>query len=150
MDDVSQKLIRCIVTNKDNISSLRWVELSSFKLWRYMMVTKHGMQVNDCRSCLWMGYEYYTQDENILRHSGEALNVDCIQLTIFDEANGFLEYIYRFVLRDEVLKFKNLLIGHVSDHIKKEGGVEVEIYPGVCIAKYGDGSHLNLGLDNDL
>lgn len=150
MEDDSRKLIRCTVTNKNNVASMRWVELSSFKLWRYMMTNRHGMQVDDCRPCLWMGQKYYAQRESILDHSGEVLNVDCIQLSIFDEANGFLEHVARFALREDTLRVKDLLMGHVSDQVKKKNGVDVQVYSGVCVAKYGDGSHLNLGLNNDL
>ncbi|MFT4650178.1 MAG: hypothetical protein ACI8XX_002603 [Polaribacter sp.] len=149
MEDASIKLIHCTVTNRDNVSSARWIERPFFKLWHYMMTTKHGMRVDDPLACLWMGHKYYSQRENILSHSGESLNVDCIQLSIFDEADGFLEHTTRFVLREEALKHKDLLMGHLSDEIKKEASFEVQIYAGVCMTRYGSESHLELDLDDD-
>jgi hypothetical protein len=149
MDDASIKLIHCTVTNKDNVASSRWIELPFFKLWHYMMTTKHGMQIGDPRPCLWMGDEYYKQRENILSHSGESLNVDRIQLSVFDEVDGFFEHRDRFVLREEAPKQRDLLMKHLSEQLKKEGGFEVQIYPGVCMTKYGNNSHLDLDLDLD-
>ena len=50
----SQKLIRCHVSSAGGVPSARFIEFEVFKLWQYMMTTKHNLDITDISLCLWV------------------------------------------------------------------------------------------------
>ena len=42
-----QLLVRCMVRNRDAEISVRFVEHGLYRLWQYMMVNKHNIEVED-------------------------------------------------------------------------------------------------------
>lgn len=58
-------LIRCVVENRDGISSIRFVEQAHYRLWQYMMANKHELMVRDAALCLWLTAREFTDHENL-------------------------------------------------------------------------------------
>jgi len=85
----SQKLIRCEVVNRYQESSVRFVEIGSFKLWEYLMTSKHALMVGDPRLCLWVVDEEYQANANVFDRAGDIEEVDRIVVELFDRENGF-------------------------------------------------------------
>ena len=50
----NQKLIRCHLDRAGTEQQTRFIEFELFKLWQYMMQTKHGFEVSDLTMCLWV------------------------------------------------------------------------------------------------
>jgi hypothetical protein len=76
----SQKLVRCEVVNRYQESSVRFIEIGSFKLWEYLMTSKHSLKVGDPRLCLclWVDDSEYQANANVFDRAGDIEKVDRI------------------------------------------------------------------------
>jgi len=50
----NQKLIRCKLTGAGGQAQTRLVEFELFKLWQFMMQSKHSFDVSELTMCLWV------------------------------------------------------------------------------------------------
>ena len=147
----SQKLIRCHVSSTGGVPSARFIEFEVFKLWQYMMTTKHNLDITDISLCLWVNEAEFKQKEELYMRSGGIESVHRIAVSIFDSNNGFSHETNRYALDQDVNKVKGLLQSHIPDNLAADGSFEIEIYPGKLIER-GKISGLNeivLGLSNE-
>jgi len=144
--DGTQKLIRCTALNTQGEQSIRFVELASFKLWKYMMQHNHGMQINNITLCLWMNKTAYQDRAAVNAHCGVIEAVDQIVVSIYDQQNRFSETVVRFTPHPETEQVTSVLTSHVAEQIKQSDSVEVEVKPGYCVIKTGGVHSIHLGL----
>ena len=144
----SQKLIRCVLLNQDNVATVRFVEYEVFNLWRYMMTNKYGFTISEMSLCMWISEGQYIQKEDVYARSGDIEPVSRIVFTIFDPRNGFSHTTSRFVLEPETEEVRSILVSHIPDKILSSEFVEVDTYPGVSIetSKISELDEVILGL----
>jgi hypothetical protein len=145
-----QKLVRCEIKNCKGEPSTRWVEMYSFKLWRYMMVHKHKIEISKSQPSMWMRESDFQEKQSTLEHSGRIARVDGIVVSIFHKNNNFVEKIIRFSDREYSGKFKEILLSHVTEEMKEKKNIEIEEVSGISIIRYGEVDDLYLGLDDTI
>lgn len=131
----SKKLIRCSVSNQDGIPTTRFIEVEVFKLWHYMMKSKHGLGVSDISLCLWVNEDEFKQKEKLYIRSGEVDPVHRIVISIYDSKNGFSHMTCRYALDQDVNKVKSILLSHMPKNFVSKESFEVETFPGRVINK---------------
>ena len=129
----SQKLIRCVLLNKEGLASVRFIEYELFNLWRYMMIHKYGFKISEMSLCMWISEGQYLQKEEIYAHSGEIEAVTRIVVSVYDSRYGFSQDTSRFVLEHETTKVCEILKSHIPDDMVENNFVEIRGYPGVSI-----------------
>ena len=129
----SQKLIRCVLRNQDNVATVRFIEYEVFNLWRYMMTHKYGFTISEMSLCMWISESQYIQKEDIYARSGEIEPVSRIVVSIFDSRNGFSHTTSRFTLESETDEIRSIIVSHIPDDIVSSEFVEIDTYPGVSI-----------------
>lgn len=128
----SQKLIRCRVSSEKNPSSIRYIELENYKMWEFMVTTKHGLVVEtDLSLCLWVHEEEYIRNEDVYSRAGNVSPVNRLMIMINDESRGYYYSASRFVPSDETEKVKNILLSHTSG--SSDEFTDIEVIPGYTI-----------------
>ena len=130
-----EKLIRCNVINRYNEESIRFIELSNFKLWEYLMTNKHGIKIGNMSLCLWVSDEEFKENENLYLHSGEVENVNRVVVDMFNEEYGFSNAITRFVRGSETDQVIKILTSHVPKEMVNTDTCQVDTYQGYSIVK---------------
>ncbi len=130
----SQKLIRCRVSSKCNPPSTRYIELENYKMWEYMVTTKHGLIVEqDLSLCLWVHEEEFIRNEDIYSRAGSVSPVNRLLILINDEAHGYYYSASRFVPLKETEKVKEILLSHTSSTQRQDEYTNIEVIPGYTI-----------------
>jgi hypothetical protein len=145
----SQKLIRCRVSSKSNAPSIRYIELENYKMWEYMVTTKHGLVVEeDLSLCLWVHQEEFLRNENVYSRSGVISPVNRLLIMINDEKHGYYYSASRFVPDNESEKVKAILLSHTTDRQREEDLTDIEVIPGYTIEQktHAETVPLTLGL----
>ena len=142
-------LIRCVVENRDGVSSIRFVEQTHYRLWQYMMANKHELMVRDAALCLWLSAREFTAHENLFSQAGEPEAVDCLSFAIYDEETGFCSTLQRFVPAAESVRVGELLFNRVPPPLRDSDDFAMETARGYAIirAKGLDLSRLGLHFD---
>ena len=131
-----QKLIRSGVTNSQGIDTVRYVELENFRLWEYLMTTKHKLKVNDLFLCLWVSEDEYDMDDNFFSRAGEAAEVNHIVVEIFDEEYGFTNTTKRFVGADDTEQVMAILTSHIPKHLFNSRSCQIDVVKGYAIEQW--------------
>lgn len=131
----SHKLIRCVTRNSDGVGR-RLVEIESFKLWEYLMTTKHGLKIEEPAPCLWVHSDEYAQNEAIYSHSANVERVNRIVVSIFDEYYSFSHIVNRFVHENDTEKLVEVLSNHMKGRIDSGDKVELFVIHGYCIERW--------------
>lgn len=145
----SQKLIRCRVSSKNTSQSVRYIELENYKMWEYMVTTKHGLVVdNDLSLCLWVHEEEYIRNEDVYSRAGSISPVNRLLILINDEKHGYYYSASRFVPSDETEKVRKILLSHTSPEQRDNEYTTIEVIPGYTIEQksHADAEPLVLGL----
>ncbi|MFK8067242.1 MAG: hypothetical protein AB8D52_03260 [Gammaproteobacteria bacterium] len=130
----SQKLIRCKVSSEKNPSSIRYIELENYKMWEYMVTTKHGLVVEtDLSLCLWVHEEEYLRNEDVYRRAGNVSSVNRLMIMINDESHGYYYSASRFVPSKETDMVKNILLSHKTNNEGDDDLTNIEVVPGYTI-----------------
>ena len=147
----NQKLIRCKLTGTGGQAQTRLVEFELFKLWQFMMQSKHSFDVSDLTMCLWVNEADFKAKQNLYERSGELLAVDKITVSIFDQRNGFTHVTNRFALTDDTDHVKQILLSHVPKTLVDSKDFTLDIMAGQTIEKgpISGLSEISLGLSND-
>jgi hypothetical protein len=138
-----QLLVRCEVTNREGDPSVRFVEYGVFRLWQYMMASKHGLVVHDLGVSLWMP----EQDWQAQRHR-TAANVEAVQrlsFAIYDRVTGLCNTMQRFVPHDHADQVRDLLLQRISAEVRDAGDFAMDVEPGRAIARDGAIDPASLG-----
>ncbi len=129
----SQKLIRCKVSSEKNSSSIRYIELENYKMWEYMVSTKHGLIIEtDLSLCLWVHEEEYLRNEDVYSRAGNVSAVNRLMIMINDENHGYYYSASRFVASKETEMVKNILLSHKTNKNGDEM-TDIEVIPGYTV-----------------
>jgi hypothetical protein len=147
----NQKLIRCGLTPAEGRTQTRFVEFELFKLWQYMMQSKHGMHVSDLAMCLWVNEQDFLAKQSLYERSGNIEPVNKLTVSIFDERNGFTHITNRFALQSDTEQVKAVLLSHVPDSLESSDNFTLILTPGRAIERGAISglSEISLGLSND-
>lgn len=147
----NQKLIRCQLSSPSGTTQTRFIEFELFKLWQYMMQTKHGFDISDLTMSLWVSEQDYQSKQSLYDRSGDIISVDRLTVSIFDQRNGFTHVTHRFAHRDDTDQVKSILLSHVPEALIQSDDFTLEISQGRTIEKgpISGMSEISLGLSND-
>jgi hypothetical protein len=137
----SQKLIRCQVTNRYQEASVRFVELDAFKLWEYLMTSKHGLKVGDPRLCLWIDDAEYESNAEVFDRAGDVERVNRIVVDLFDHEYGFSQTITRYTRASETEQLVDILRTHIPAELNTPETCSIEIINGLVVQQ----SRVNAG-----
>lgn len=132
----SQKLIRCVARNSKCDGRLRLVEMESFKLWEYLMTTKHDMKIEEPAPCLWVHEDEYQQKEEIYSRSANIEPVNRVVVSIFDEYYNFSHIVNRFALENDTEPLINVLNEHMKSRIDNGDKVDLFVIKGYCVERW--------------
>ncbi len=144
----SQKLVRCITRNARGEGRLRLVELESFKLWEYLMTSKHRLRIEEPAPCLWVHREEYEQNEAIYSHAANVEQVNRVVVSIYDEYYSFSHIVNRFAHQSDTAQLVQVLRSHMQGRIDNGDECDVFVIPGYCVERWhhADKPPLSIGL----
>lgn len=132
----SQKLVKCFTENEQGEQRLRLVEMENFRLWEYMMTTKHGLKILDPEPCLWVHQGDFDRKQHIYSHSQSVDAVNRVVLSIYDEAYGFSHFVNRFVSAADTEQLIEVLRSHMKIRVDQGDECEVIVVEGYCIQRW--------------
>lgn len=147
----SQKLIRCRVSSQNQSQSTRYIELENFKMWEYMVTTKHGLVVDrDLSLCLWVHEEEFQRNEDVYSRAGSISAVNRLLILINDENHGYYYSASRFVPNEDTEKVRKILLSHTSQESESTDFPTIEVIPGYTIEQKSqtESAPLVLGLSS--
>jgi hypothetical protein len=115
--DDKKKLVKCWMVNPSGEGRHRFVELENFRLWEYLVTTKHGMTIQDVSVCLWLSEPHFQYNRNLFEHAGSVSEVDQVTIERYDPNYKFCNLIHRYGLSDETED----LVARLKAHIKAQG-----------------------------
>ncbi len=144
----SQKLVHCLTRNQNEETRSRLVELDSFKLWEYLMSTKHGLKIEQPSLCLWLHKDEYARKEHIYSGAAKINPVNRVVVSIFEELYSFSQIINRFAHEEDTDHLVEVLEGHMQGRLDKGDDCELMVVPGYCVElwQHQDATALNIGL----
>jgi len=146
----SEKLVRCEVSNCHDEASVRLVELDSFKLWEYLMVHKHHMQISNPTLCLWVSLGEFEENEATFEHYGALEPVDRILVDLFDGECGYSQTSIRYARSSETKRVIEILKSHVPQQLHTEEACNIQVIPGMIVQQWQHDVReaLHIGLSN--
>jgi hypothetical protein len=126
----SQKLLRCLVVNRYQETSVRFIEFEAFKLWEHLMNTKHGLKVTDPKLCLWVGEDEFVSHASVFERAGEIETVNRVLVDLFDPDYGFSQTITRYVRSNETAQIVDILRSHMPRDLNDSDACSIEIIEG--------------------
>ncbi len=147
----SQKLIRCRVSSQNQSQSTRYIELENFKMWEYMVTTKHALTVDRNLSlCLWVHEEEFQRNEDVYSRAGTISAVNRLLILINDERHGYYYSASRFVPSEDTEKVRKILLSHTQQKDENNDFPTIEVIPGYTIEQKTneDSDPLVLGLSS--
>jgi hypothetical protein len=146
----NQKLIRCQLSRGGAIQT-RFIEFELFKLWQYMIQSKHGFEVSDLTMCLWLTKDEFMSRVNLYERIGDVESVTRLTVTIFDERHGFTHVSHRYAPEAEAETVQNVLLSHVPESVSSSKNFALSVTEGRTVVKgqVSGLSEISLGLSND-
>lgn len=132
----SQKLVQCYTQNDNGEQRMRLVEMENFRLWEYMMTTKHGLEILEPEPCLWIHQGDFDRKQDIFSHAPSVQAVNRVVLSIYDEAYGFSHFINRFVSAADTDQLIEILKSHMQGRLNKGDECEVIVVEGYCVQRW--------------
>lgn len=129
------RLLRCDVVNRAGGAGLRYVELEQFRLWEYMMRTRHGIEVRGLRVGLWLTSPEFRANAGPLLHGGTAEEVTQITISAFNTRHHYTLDTVRYVPTDQFESVKEILMSHVADSGLEGQNFDVRERHGVCVSR---------------
>ena len=140
----SQKLMRCQVANRYQEGSVRFVELDSFKLWEYLMTTKHGMRIGEPTLCLWINMDDYAANAEVFDRAGEVESVNRIVVDLFDAEYGFSQTITRYARAVESDQVVEILRSHIPPELSAADACQIEVISGHVVQQWHPNASRNI------
>ena len=141
-------LVRCEVTNRDAVISVRFVEQDHYRLWQYMMANKHDLIVRDAAPCLWLTDTEYANKAALFAQAGTCEPVTCLRFAVYYQTSGLCSTLQRFVPTNESEQLRDLLLLRVPPDLRASDDFVMEQQRGYAIIKTGvDGSRLGSPLE---
>lgn len=129
----SQKLLRCLVVNRYQETSTRFVEFDAFKLWEYLMTTKHGLKITDPRLCLWVHEDEFGDHAAVFEHAGSVEPVNRIVVDLFDGEYGFSQTVTRYARDVETTQVVDILRSHMPTELSSSDSCNIDVIPGYVV-----------------
>lgn len=111
------------------------IEIEMFKMWEFLLKSRHGLQVVEPALCLWVSEAAFNDNAEIFDHAGKVVKVDRIAIHIFDVEYSFTHTIERYSLADETEQVVAVLRSHIPDESQDNDLYQIEIMPGSIILK---------------
>ena len=132
----SQKLVQCYTENDKGEQRMRLVEMENFRLWEYMMTTKHGLEILKPEPCLWIHEGDFDRKQDIFSHAPSVRAVNRVVLSIYDEAYGFSHFVNRFVSAEDTEQLIDILKRHMQGRLNNGDECEVIVVEGYCVQRW--------------
>lgn len=147
-----QKLIRCKVGGPQGENGVRFVALECFSLWEHMMRTRHGFMCSDYSVGLWVPAEEFERRAAVFSHGGTVEAVGRFNFSIFDDTYHYTYTASRYVPDADAEQFRQAMLAHIPEDIRRSNRFDLEAVPGYCIEKENVASRdsLVLGLYHGL
>lgn len=134
-DGQRQLLVRCEITNRDGDTGVRYVEHNVYRLWQYMMASKHGLVVHGLAVSLWLPEEEWQTQGEIFQRAGLVESVSRLGIAIYDRATGLCNTMQRFVLSEDLDLVKDLLLQRIPPEVRAEGDFAMELEAGRAVIR---------------
>jgi hypothetical protein len=138
-----QLLVRCEVTNREGDPSVRFVEYGVFRLWQYMMASKHGLVVHNLGIAIWMPEQDWQAQRQLTAASVEE--VQRLSFAIYDRGTGLCNTMQRYVLSTDADQVRDLLLQRVSAEVRQAGDFAIDVEAGRAVARDGTADPVSLG-----
>ena len=140
----SQKLVRCQVANRYRETSIRFVEIGAFKLWEYLMTTKHGLKVGEPKLCLWIDDSEYEASANVFDRAGEVEQVNRIVVELFDREYGFSQTTTRYTRTNETDRVLDILRSHIPPELCDSESCSIDVISGRVVQQWHPNARRNI------
>ena len=140
----SQKLVRCEVTNRYRETSIRFVELDAYRLWEYLMTSKHGLRVGNPNICLWVHASEYERNASVFDRAGEVEPVDRIVVDLFDREYGFSQTITRYARTTETEQVMQILRSHIPSDLYDSDACHIGVIGGRAVQQWHPNASRNI------
>ncbi len=140
----SQKLVRCQVVNRYRETSTRFIELGAFKLWEYLMTTKHGLRIGEPNLCLWIDDGEYEANANVFDRAGEVEPVNRIVVELFDREYGFSQTTTRYARTKETEQVLDVLRSHIPPELCDSESCSIDIVSGRVVQQWHPNARRNI------
>lgn len=130
-----QQLLRCVMLNAFGEASIRYVEPEHFKLWEFMMRSRHSLTVASTRLGMWLPLSDFEAHVGPFSHSGEAENAVRLTIRWFNSAGHHTVGVERYVRERELESVKRILLSHVPPSARDSGSFELDEVAGVCVSR---------------
>lgn len=140
----SQKLVRCQVLNRYQETSVRFVEIGAFKLWEYLMTTKHGLKVGEPSLCLWIDDSEYANNANVFDRAGDVEEVNRILVELFDREYGFSQTSTRYARTSETDQVLSILRSHIPPELCDSESCTIDVVSGRIVQQWHPNAKRNI------
>jgi hypothetical protein len=131
----SQKIVRCEIRRKDDGtgSTVRYVPLEIYGLWRYLMEEKHRFEVVRDETSLWIDVD---ESPEIAYDEPRYEPVTEVSLFLYSDPAGMYSRVSRYFPSADYEKLKSIFLSHYLPG-KRAGDPELPMRerPGVWIRK---------------
>ncbi len=138
-------LVRCVVENRDGVSSVRFVEQSHYRLWQYMMANKHDLRVKAAAVALWLTDAEYADNESVFERSGSVEVVDRIAFAVYDRDTGIVSTLQRFVPRQDAAELRDSLLARFPPAIRDSDDFAMEQETGRAVIRATANAAIKVG-----
>ena len=136
--------MRCQVVNRYQETSTRFVEIRAFKLWEYLMTTKHGLKVGEPKLCLWIDDSEYEPNANVFDRAGEVEQVNRIVVELFDREYGFSQTTTRYARTSETDQVLGILRSHIPAGLCDSEACTIDIVSGQVVQQWHPNAKRNI------
>lgn len=140
----SQKLVRCQVANRYRETSIRFIEIDAFKLWEYLMTSKHGLRVGEPTLCLWVDDAEYKRNANVFDRAGDVEAVNRIVVDLFDREYGFSQTVTRYARTAESDRVVEILRSHIPPQLCNSEACQIEVIGGRVVQQWHPNARRNI------
>jgi hypothetical protein len=141
----SVQLIKCLVKNKDQVSSHRIIEKSNYDLWRFLMQEKHQIKIIESELCLWLCRSEFNLKEALYSRAGEISKANRLLLRMYDNYGNF-NNTCRYTLAADSQAVKERLVKHLPAKIRQHNQFSIEVEEGYFVTTR---PHVQVNLVNE-
>ncbi len=95
-------VVLAAVVNRRGETSERFVDAEYFDLWRIAMRERHGLQISDWQTLLWLPLSEYRRHARLFARQGPVRDVTRLELSHFDPRDRRTHHTTRYVARELV------------------------------------------------
>lgn len=129
------RLLGCEVLNPAGESSVRYVDLEQYRLWEYMMRTRHGIEVRVAQLGLWVGPSEYHANPDRFMHMDAADEVTRITIGRFNPRHNYTFETVRYVPTAEFESVKQIFLSHLSRAEEQSEHFELTEWHGIYVSR---------------